>query len=138
MPSSLYLVILGTEGCPHCRAMKEYLPEIVNDTYFCEIMRQDSACAKAFMELVTAGITKGVPTIVACNKLTGQVVFVVVGEYRDTAWWRKVLANPPSEPTVYVEGKPVTTLDPVTAQKVSRLVCAEAVEKGDASKLDKG
>lgn len=121
--AGMYLVILGTGGCPHCRAMKDYLPRVYPDVYFCEIMRRGSVCAEAFMKLFTAGVTSGVPTIVACSNTTGRVVFVEVGEYRNTTWWRSVLLHPPARPMVYEEGKPKTQLDPVTEQELAAMLC---------------
>lgn len=124
--SGVYLVIIGTLSCPHCRAMKDFLPSLGIGTYFCEIARKGSVCAKAFMELFESGIAPGVPVIVACSNLTKSILFIEVGEYRSQTWWSSVLSKPPSEPRVYIAGKPKTTLDPVLAEKLSKLICINA------------
>jgi glutaredoxin len=126
---SLYLVELGTAGCPHCRAMKEFLPGLGVEAYFCEVGHAGSACAKAFMKMFTAGITSGVPVIVACSNLTKTVVFIEIGEYKDKTWWLNMLHNPPSKPAVYEAGKLRTVLDPVLQQELSSLVCEEALKE---------
>jgi glutaredoxin len=131
--SGVYFVIIGTEGCPHCRAMKEFLPSIGADTYFCEIMRSGSVCAKAYMELVTEGITQGVPVIAACSNTSKQLLFIEIGEYRNATWWRLAVASPSGSPAVYEAGKRVSDLDPVLAEKLYRLLCVEALR--DAEKL---
>lgn len=130
---SVYLVIIGTESCPHCRAMEGFLPGMGAAVFFCEIAEKGSTCAKAFMELFTSGVAPGVPVVAACSNLSKSLLFIEVGEYRNATWWRRVLLNPPREPEVYVAGKPKSSLDPVLAEKLSRLICVDAVK--DAKQL---
>ncbi|BES80548.1 hypothetical protein [Pyrodictium abyssi] len=88
------VVILGTESCPHCRAMEAFFrEELPGRAYFCEITEKGSSCEAAFGLLVSKRVTMAVPTMVVCDTDRRVVEGIIIGEFRDAKWWRNVLEN---------------------------------------------
>ena len=125
------LIIIGIPTCPHCRAMKELLGRLAPGTLFCPVTVRGSVCAKAFAQLVVSGITRYVPTIVACDTSSGRIAFVEIGEYRNTTWWIQMLEEPPGRPYIDAGGERIGVLPGYLADRLSRMLCAgEAVSTG--------
>jgi len=120
------VVILGTESCPHCRAMEAFFrEELPGRAYFCEITEKGSSCEAAFSLLVGKRVTMAVPTMVVCDPDKRAVEGIIIGEFRDAKWWRNVLEN----------GLPGSNETSIPVYMVNRIAGAMEVEPGAMEKL---
>jgi glutaredoxin len=139
----VYVVILGSPACPHCRAQKSFFEhEMPGKAYFCDVDRKDSACMKAFSLLFNAGVTSCVPTMVLCDNVTGAVRAIVVGELESLNAWNKLFKSTPNstipmyielKDEYRVEGylKPKAGAD--SLQQLYQLLCVETLR--DSSRV---
>ena len=123
----LELVILGLRGCPHCRAMEDWLPGLGYPVAFCDI-RESIVCSDAFTALYNRGLARGVPVVAVCS--AGRLLLVEVGELRDRGWWLRALRGG----TAGVGGVPVywgtRLVDVLTGDAVkelSKAICRDAL-----------
>ena len=136
----VYVVILGTMACPHCRAEKKFFESTMPGVaYFCSIDRSGSSCAKAFSILFSAGVTRGTPTNVLCDNRTGRVKAIVVGDVRSVAAWLKLanstLGNSTRIPVYYGDKLAgyLELRETSSATELYRLLCINTLE--DSIKL---
>ena len=121
------LVIIGLRGCPHCRAMEEWLPSLGYPVAFCDI-RESLVCSDVFTELYNRGLAKGVPVIGACSG--DRLLFVEVGELRNQSWWLRALRGSTSGVggvPVYWGTRLVTVVTGSDAEELSRAICGRAL-----------
>ncbi|ABM81182.1 hypothetical protein [Hyperthermus butylicus] len=135
IPEGRYVVILGSLGCPHCRALKAFFEDkLPGVALFCSIDARDSTCARAFASLVTARITMGVPTSVVCDNSSRRVVAIVLGEYGDVAGWRQLLnLSPAQRIPVYTGSSIVGYVEPRDHTEFYKLLCLDTLQ--DAERL---
>ncbi len=129
----VYLVVLGTVACPHCRAMLGFLPGLGVPVYFCEVYG-NKTCMDTLALLARLGVADGVPVVAACSG--DRLLFIEVGELRDHGWWLGMLRQPPPRPLVYRGGRPAAALDGQVYGLVSRALCLHA--KGAAEPVEGG
>lgn len=140
-PGDRIVMILGTESCPHCRAMISFFKEnFPGRAFFCEIANTNSTCRNAFSFLVRGGVTMGVPTMVICDKSRSIVEGIIIGELKNVAWWQKAFEKgvPGSNETVipvYAGEKPIGTVRITEGNMTSLydLLCSATL--ADAQKL---
>ncbi len=120
---AIYIMEIGDPGCPHCRAMEKFFSEKLSGvkSYFCSIAKK--SCADAFWLLYNRHLTVGVPVIVVCDNTSRTIMFIEVGEYRNTTWWMSLLSTPPSGPVVYKVGERWKTLTVDEARELYQKLC---------------
>ncbi|HID40601.1 MAG TPA: hypothetical protein EYP33_00395 [Pyrodictium sp.] len=142
-PGDRIVMILGTESCPHCRAMISFFKEnFPGRAFFCEIANTNSTCRNAFSFLVRGGVTMGVPTMVVCDKSRSTVEGIIIGELKNVTWWQMAFENgvPGSNETVipvYAGEEPIGTVR-ITQGNMTNLydlLCSATL--ADAQKLVK-
>jgi len=86
------LYIYGSEGCPHCKALKNYFTSWYSpsNTYFCSL-DSDTSCVERFLTFCySLNMSASVPlTFVVVN---GSVRAVVVGEVSNKSFWDSLLS----------------------------------------------
>lgn len=131
--SEAYIVILGSLGCPHCRALKSFFErEMPGTALFCSVDNRGSTCVKAFSVLFNARVTSGVPTSIVCSNSTERILAIVVGEVKDAGFWEKLLAgsSPGGEIPIYYGEEKAGYLKPKSpeeAEKLYKLLCIETL-----------
>jgi hypothetical protein len=89
--SNVYVVILDSPACPHCRAQKGFFErKMPGIAYLCDVDKRGSTCMKAFALLFKAGVTNGIPTMIVCDNATGTIKAIVVGELESVDAWNKL------------------------------------------------
>jgi cytochrome c biogenesis protein CcdA len=86
------LYIYGSEGCPHCRALKDYFTSWYgsSNTYFCSL-DSNASCVERFLNFYhSLNMSASIPlTFVVVN---GSVRAVVIGEVSSRSFWDSLLS----------------------------------------------
>jgi len=86
------LYIYGSEGCPHCRALKDYFTSWYgsSNTYFCSL-DSNTSCVERFLNFYhSLNMSASIPlTFVVVN---GSVRAVVIGEVGSKSFWDSLLS----------------------------------------------
>jgi cytochrome c biogenesis protein CcdA len=86
------LYIYGSEGCPHCRALKDYFTSWYgsSNTYFCSL-DSNTSCVERFLNFYySLNMSASIPlTFVVVN---GSVRAVVIGEVGSRSFWDSLLS----------------------------------------------
>ncbi|MEM4907068.1 MAG: hypothetical protein QXV34_06715 [Sulfolobales archaeon] len=99
------LYIYGSDGCPHCTALKNYFNSWYgsSNVYFCSLER-NSSCAERLLKFYTdLGLGVSVPlTFVVVD---GNVRAVVLGEVSDKSFWDGLLKLPETNDLPFYLGR---------------------------------
>lgn len=91
---NILFYVFGSENCPHCRPMYEWLVETYggDKVFFCELGIDE--CRNSFMNLVALGIQPYIPSTIIVN---GTVRAILIGKYKDKKFIDELLNLPVSE-----------------------------------------
>lgn len=96
--SDVAIVMFGDRGCPHCRALADFLGARYQDKALILWVDEDQSAEMILFALIILELDKGVPYDVARGVphtvvlgRDGAPKAVVIGEVRDASFWDKLL-----------------------------------------------
>lgn len=110
------LVVFGSRGCPHCRALHDFFNENYQDRcYFFWV--EDAAASNLFRELATIELNHGLSQNYALAVpqtlvlVDGAPVAIVIGEVTNTRFWNELMSSKATDVIVVYLGETKSSIE---------------------------